>query len=113
MMPGHHHRWEDRRRSERRNCSTPVWLKYPGAGEFSPGWMIEESSGGAAFLVRGRVRAVPGMLIQMCDHEPDSAMAAPRTARICRTERVHGDIVLVAAEYRSTAAWSESQSCLR
>lgn len=113
MTPGNHHRWEDRRRSERRNCSTPVWLKYPGAGEFSPGWMIEESSGGAAFLVRGRVRAVPGMLVQMSDHEPGFALGEVRTARICRTERVHGDIVLVAAEYRTGAAWSEAQSCLQ
>ncbi len=74
--------------------------------------MIEESSGGAAFLMRGHVRAVPGMIVQMTDHEPIDGLSEARTARICRTERVHGDIVLVAAEYRSGAAWSVEQTCL-
>lgn len=63
--------------------------------------MIKESSGGAAFLTYGRVRAVPGRMVQMTDHEPIDGLSE---ARICRTEQVLGDIVRVAAECHSGAA---------
>lgn len=92
----------DRRASERRPCSRSIWWRRRADDLFEPGWLVDESTFGAAFLTRSAAAIRPGEQIQaMVEREHSDGSTTQRPAArgvIRRVLPVQSGVTLVAVE---------------
>ena len=79
--------------------SGPIWWKEGLRGDTTCGWLLEHSTTGAAFLVRGRTLPLAGTRIQTSDHAIANSPDLVREAFVRRVEPVHSDLHLVAIQF--------------
>ena len=90
----------ERRESDRHPCGGPVWWKSPQDEQFYQGWLIERSSSGVAFLVKGRATPLEGTRLQVSDTDPITEECRPGEGLIRRVKHVHADLFLVAVQLK-------------
>jgi hypothetical protein len=92
----------DRRASERRPCSRSIWWRRNADDLFEPGWLVDESAKGAAFLTRSSGGIRPGEQIQAMVERANGSDAAgerPSTRGVIRrVQPVQSGVTLVAVE---------------
>jgi hypothetical protein len=92
----------DRRASERRPCSRSIWWRRRADDLFEPGWLVDESASGAAFLTRTAGVIRPGEQIQaMVERAGEGDASSERAASrgvIRRVQPVQSGVTLVAVQ---------------
>ena len=86
----------EKRNSNRRLCSDPIWWKAAGEDRFQQGWLIERSPGGAAFLARGSHPLPPrATWLRVCTTDPAETASQEQEAFVSRIDHVHADLSLI------------------
>ena len=93
----------ERRESVRHPFGGPLWWKSPQDEQFHQGWLIERSSTGIAFLVKGRATPLEGTRIRVSDTDPITEESRAEEGLIRRVKHVHADLFLVAAQLKPPA----------
>lgn len=91
----------DRRASERQRCSRSIWWRRHADDLFEPGWLVDESARGAAFLTRSASGLRPGEQIQaMVERGGDVRGGGLPASRgvIRRVQPIQSGVTLVAVE---------------
>lgn len=91
----------ERRDSVRQICGGAVWWKGQENREFRQGWLIERSSDGAAFLIRGGSSPLEGTKIELSTSDPTDVGFRIEKAMVTRMKHVHADLFLVATQIRA------------
>ncbi len=88
----------ERRRQTRRRCDGPIWWREPDEESFQRGWLIEQSSSGAAFLAKSATPPERNAAVTTATSRTGRSFSEYRQGVIRRVEHIHGDLYLVAAE---------------
>lgn len=89
----------NKRSSPRHWRSQPIWWRPGLCGDVQQGWMVDTSTGGAAFLYRGNQAPLFGTRIETSEVDPRGSITQMNDALVRRVKRLHGDLFLVAAQY--------------
>lgn len=93
----------ERRESVREVCGGAIWWKGRENDQFQQGWLIEQSTGGAAFLVKGKSAPLQGTRIEVSTSDPTDIGFRVEEGFVTRMTHVHADLFLVAATLRPSA----------
>lgn len=91
----------ERRDSMRQMCGGAVWWKGQDNREFRQGWLVERSSDGAAFLIRGTASPLEGTRIELSTSDPTDVGFRIEQAMVTRMKHVHADLFLVATQLKT------------
>ena len=90
---------DERRDSVREPFGGPVWWREVHEEQFRQGWLVERSSVGAAFLVKGLTTPLEGTRIRLSTSDP-SMEHRPEDGLVKRVKHVHADLFLVAVQLK-------------